>query len=434
MAHDDNLVRIGETDETTGLPRRRAFLRQVGAFLDTAPRKDLERFWIGTVELPVLRHVRSSMGWRMADRYLKEVATFLRRELPHALAIARMDGPDLAVAAVAPPGRPTGEDFVAPSFFGEVFHVDEQPLFVSLRAGLVWWQEGDSADDMLRKSSMALNRAGWRHHGDLVVYEPSMQEEDREGAAIATELPSAMERGELELLFQPKVALDSGELAGFEALLRWPRPAGRAIPTEQLIEIAELTDFIVPLGRWVLRRACRHAGRWRDLGLEPFRIAVNVSAVQFIKSDLHAEIVAALENAGIGPEWLEIELTESALASHGTKTLTLLERLADLGIPVAIDDFGTGYSSLAYMKRFPVQRLKIDRSFVENAPTEAADAGIVRCAIAIGRNLGFTVVAEGVETAEQARMLREERCDEAQGFYFSRPLHPDDVPGFVRGR
>ncbi len=431
-ASHDNLVRLGEIDETTGLPRRKAFLRTVDTFLVESPRKNLERFWLATVHLPVLQYVRSSMGWEIADRYLKEVSRFLRRQIPYALTIARMDGPELAIAAVEPEGHPIREAYDAPSFLGRVFHVDEQPLFLSLRAGLVWWNEEDSAGSLLKKASMALNRAGRDAHGDLVVYNATMENEAREGAAIATELPQALKRGELELRYQPKIQLASGKLAGFEALLRWPRPGSSAVPTPRLIEIAELTEIIVPLGRWVLRRACHQAAAWQARGLAPFRIAVNVSAVQLIKSDLHREIHDALETAGIGPEWLEIELTESALATHGGKTLALLQKVADLDIPVAIDDFGTGYSSLAYMKLFPIQRLKIDRSFVEGALTDPADAGIVRCAIAIGRNLGFHVVAEGVETAQQAQMLREEHCDEAQGFYFSRPLHMEDVPGYVR--
>jgi len=428
----NNLVRIGEIDEATGLPRRKAFLRTIDAFLEEAPRKEVERFWVAAVHLPVLQYVRSSMGWETADRYLKEVSRFLLDEVPHALMLARMEGPELVLAAVSPEDAPIREEYDAPAFLGRVFHVNEQPLFLSLRAGLVWWEEGDSAGSLLRKAAMALNRAGTDGRGDLVIYEATMEREAEEGAAIATELHGAMESGELTLQFQPKITLCDGGLAGFEALLRWTRPHGVAIPVTRLIEVAELTDAIVPLGRWVLREACRQAASWRNQGLGPFRIAVNVSAVQFLKSDLHREIVEALEMAGIGPEWLEIELTESALATHGEKTLTLLEKIAALGIPVAIDDFGTGYSSLAYMKRFPVQRLKIDRSFVEGAPTDPADAGIVRCAIAIGKNLGFKVIAEGVETAEQAAILREERCDEGQGFYFSRPLPPEDVPGFIR--
>jgi len=316
----DNLVRIGEIDEATGLPRRKAFLRTVEAFLEESPIKDLERFWLATVQLPVLQYVRSSMGWEMADRYLKEVARFLQRELPHSLVIARMDGPDLAVAATQPEDRPDRETFDAPSFLGKVFHVDEQPLFLSLRAGLVWWSEGDSGPSLLRKASMALNRAGRETQGDFVVYDATMDQEAREGALIATELPGAMDREELELHYQPKIELKNGALTGVEALLRWPRPAGSAVPTPRLIEVAELTELIVPLGSWVLHRACRTAATWQAQGLRPFRIAVNVSAVQFIKSDLLAEIRNAMESAGIGPEWLEIELTESALASHGSSS------------------------------------------------------------------------------------------------------------------
>jgi len=420
-------------DEVTGLPRRRSFLEMVDAALAAAEPEALERFWLAILHVPVLQYVRSSMGWEMADSSLEEVVRAVRDRYPHALGICRLEGPEFALAAFAPPGVSIREAYDTPAFLGQFFQVQDRPLFLSLRAGLAWWSEGDTAETMLRKAAMALNRAGTGPHGDLVAWDTAMEVEALEGAAIARELPGAMERGDLRLQYQPKVCLDSGKLAGVEALLRWPGFQGRGASPARIVEIAELTEIIVPLGRWVLREAARQAREWRGRGLGPFRIAVNFSALQLLKTDLVEEIREALESASVGPEWLEVELTESALMAHGGRAPELLERISALGVPVAIDDFGTGFSSLAYLKRYPLQRLKVDRSFVEGMTTDPMDRNIVRCVIAIGRNLGFRVVAEGVETGEQLEMLRRERCDEAQGFYFSRPLPPEELPAWLRG-
>ncbi len=428
----DDRVGEAEIDEVTGLPRRKSFLEIVDAALEAEEPEELERFWFAILHVPVLQYVRSSMGWETADSSLGEVVRAIRERFPHALGICRMEGPELAVAAFAPPGASIREAYDTPAFLGQFFQVRERPLFLSLRAGLVWWSEGDTAESLLRKAATALNRAGTGHHGDLVAWDESMEAEAQEGAAIARELPEAMENGELRLWYQPKIRLDDGRLAGVEALLRWPGFQGTGVSPSRVVEVAELTEVIVPLGRWVLREAARQARGWRDSGLHPFRIAINVSALQLIKTDLVEEIREALEGASVGPEWLEVEVTESALMAHGGRVSELLERIAALGVPVAIDDFGTGFSSLAYLKRYPLQRLKIDRSFVQGMITESMDASIVRCVIAIGRNLGFRVVAEGVETGEQLEMLRNERCDEAQGFYFSRPLPPGEIPAWIR--
>lgn len=414
------------------LPGRRDFLRKVDAALGAAGAGELERFWMAIVEVPVARYVRSSMGWETAERSLREVGRTVRERYPDAVGICRLEGPEFAVAGFAPSGRPIREDYDAPGFLGQFFKVDDRPFFMSLRAGLVWWHEGDTAASLLEKAAMALNRAGTGPHGDLVVWDAAMDQEAREGAAIAREIPAAMESGELCLEYQPKVVLSDGRLAGFEALLRWPRFRGRSVPAARIVEIAELTEVIVPLGRWVLRAVARQAAAWRDQGLGPFRIAVNVSPLQLVKTDVVHDIEAALGEAGIGPEWLEVEVTENALMDHGGPVTRLLDRITALGVPIAIDDFGTGFSSLAYLKRYPIHRLKIDRSFVDGMVDDPMDASIVRCVIAIGRNLGFGVVAEGVETEHQASLLTREGCDEAQGFLFARPLPADAVVSWMR--
>jgi len=420
-----------EIDGITGLPRRRAFLESLDGLIREHPDETLQRLWLGTLQLPVLQYLRSALGWDVADRCLLELIRVLRQQVPHALLIGRLDGPELAVAAIVPEDGILREEYQSRSFLGRVFHVDDRAMFLNLRVGLAWWNPGDDAADLLRKASVALNRAGTGLWGDLVVWDREMEQESAEAAAIAVDLPAAMENNELELVYQPKVRLRDGRLAGVEALLRWPLWTGRGLEISKVIRIAELTDFIIPLGRWVLRRACMQAARWKGMGLEPFRIAVNISAIQLVKSEIQTDILDALRAENIGPEWLEIELTENALMAHGHHAPEILEKIHELGIPVAIDDFGTGYSSLEYMKRFPIQRLKIDRCFIDGLKKDPMDEAIVRCVIAIGKNMGFQVVAEGVETEEQLEVLRSTDCHEAQGYLFSPPLAPEDIPGFL---
>jgi EAL domain-containing protein (putative c-di-GMP-specific phosphodiesterase class I) len=248
-----------------------------------------------------------------------------------------------------------------------------------------------------------------------------------ERQAIEHGLRHAVERGELILHYQPQINLATGAIAGVEALLRWRHPSRGLLHPGSFISVAEESGWIVPIGRWALREGCRQAVAWQDAGLPPMRIAVNVSAVELRAKDFVDGVRAVLRDTRLDPRYLELELTETFLMHDSTSTATVLEALKGMGVQLALDDFGTGYSSLSYMKRFPIDTLKIDQSFVRNLTTDADDASIVNAVIHMGSSLHMLVVAEGVESSEQAELLRAQACPEAQGFYFSHPVAPRSI-------
>ena len=235
-----------------------------------------------------------------------------------------------------------------------------------------------------------------------------------------------MRQEEFLLHYQPKIDLTSGEMTGAEALIRWSSPDRGLVYPEQFVSMAEESGLIVPIGRWVLREACRQVQAWLDAGLRALPVAVNTSAVEFRHADFLEGVAQILKETGLAPRYLELELTESVLMHDAESSVSVLESLKAMGVRLAVDDFGTGYSSLSYLRRFPIDTLKIDRSFVGDIATNADDSTIVSAVIAMGRTLGQRVIAEGVETQEQLTFLRTRQCDEGQGFHFSRPLPAED--------
>ena len=240
--------------------------------------------------------------------------------------------------------------------------------------------------------------------------------------ALERELRKALAHGELAVFYQPQIDARNNVIVGAEALVRWHHPERGMISPGEFVPIAEECGLIVPLGEWVLQTACTQNRVWRDLGLPPVRVAVNLSAAQFLYRDLVASVIRALETSGLDHAHLELEITEGILMRETEVTISTLRRLTELGIQIAVDDFGTGYSSMAYLKRFPVNKIKIDRAFVTDVTTDRGDAAIVGAVIGLAHGLGLTVAAEGVETVEQAAHLRARGCDELQGYYFGRPV------------
>jgi EAL domain-containing protein (putative c-di-GMP-specific phosphodiesterase class I) len=253
-------------------------------------------------------------------------------------------------------------------------------------------------------------------------FKPEMNARAIERQALESGLRQAIEREEFVLHYQPLMNLDSGTIIGAEALVRWRHPERGLVPPVEFIPVAEETGLIVPIGRWVLREACRQARAWADAGMPPTRISVNVSAVELRSDDFVARVRAVLTETGLNPNYLEFELTETFLLQDWKSTAAVLHALRDLGVQLALDDFGTGFSSLSHLKRFPIDTLKIDQSFVRNLSMDDGDASIVRAVISMGKSLHKRVVAEGVETREQLIFLQEQSCPEGQGFYFSKPM------------
>jgi EAL domain-containing protein (putative c-di-GMP-specific phosphodiesterase class I) len=296
----------------------------------------------------------------------------------------------------------------------------------------VYPSEGTPADSLIEHADIAMYRAKKLGRNNFQFYSPAMNEESLERVRIEGALRNAVERKEFVLHYQPQVSLVSGRVVGMEALVRWNHPELGMVPPGRFVGVAEETGLIVEIGAWVMRAACAQNKAWQDAGLGKLRVAVNLSARQFGAAGLIDGIESVLHDTGLDPSCLEIELTESLFMSDVTPAVDLLHRMKALGIKLSIDDFGTGYSSLSYLSRFPIDVLKIDRSFVAQLTCDSSDAAIVTSIIALAHNLKLAVIAEGVETGEQLEYLRRHGCDQMQGYYFSRPLPADEFEQLLR--
>jgi EAL domain-containing protein (putative c-di-GMP-specific phosphodiesterase class I) len=313
------------------------------------------------------------------------------------------------------------------------FDLGNDRLSISASIGIVTYPtDGESASVLMRYADLALHRAKAAGRNCLVVFSRDLSEEIQRRVLLESRLKHALERNELALHYQPKLEIRSGRLMGWEALLRWQSPGLGAVSPEEFIPVAEQSGLILPIGDWVLREACRQMRAWQDQGLAAGTMAVNLSTRQFRQTDLAEEISAALADTGLAPDDLELELTESSIMDNLDAAASVLAELEQLGIRIAVDDFGTGYSSLSYLKTFSIHCLKIDRSFIRDIPGDDNDTAIVRTIIALARNLGLIVVAEGVETDAQLAYLRANQCDQVQGFLFSRPLPPGECIKLMR--
>jgi EAL domain-containing protein (putative c-di-GMP-specific phosphodiesterase class I) len=292
--------------------------------------------------------------------------------------------------------------------------------------------DGADSETLLKNADLAMYCAKENGRNNCQFFTPELNARAVERLTLENSLRVAVEKQELFLVYQPQLEIASGRISGGEALLRWRHPELGLVAPDRFIPIAENSGLIVPIGEWVLRTACTQARCWQDLGLPPLPIAVNVSAVQLHQGHFLPLIRRVLDETGLAPQYLELELTERVLLSNSGKTLSMLQELAGLGLPLSIDDFGAGYSSLGYLQDLPVCKLKIDRSFMRAMMVNPRDATITAAVISMGHSLNLKVLAEGVETEEQMSFLRAHGCDEIQGFYFSKPLQADAFAEKVR--
>jgi EAL domain-containing protein (putative c-di-GMP-specific phosphodiesterase class I) len=310
--------------------------------------------------------------------------------------------------------------------------LDGTEMYVGCSIGAsLFPQDGDDAETVLKKADIAMYRAKDMGRNTYQFYQPEMNASVGARMDVERRLRRALRDGEFLLHYQPQVELTTGEIVGMEALVRWMDPEFGLVSPGAFIPVAEECGLIGPLSEWVLREACRQNKAWQDEGLPPARMSVNLSARQFQQRDIRVLVTSMLAETGLAPHYLEIELTESAIMRNGEDTVTTLTELAALGISIAIDDFGTGYSSLSYLKRFPVDRLKIDRSFVAEIGTSGGNETITSAIIALAHSLELQVIAEGVETAAQLDFLVARNCDEMQGFFFSPPLPAGEIPALL---
>jgi len=314
------------------------------------------------------------------------------------------------------------------------FVVQGHVLNVSCSVGIsIFPEHGADGETLIKNADAAMYSAKDYGRDNFRFFTEDMNVQVAARLNLENSLRLALERKELFLQYQPQMEISSGRITGFEALLRWQSPELGLVPPKEFIPIAENSRLIMPIGEWVLRTACSQAKEWQDQGLPALPVAVNVSAAQFLNGGFRELIRKVLQETGLSPQYLELELTESLLLSNADATFSVLQELKAMGLKLAIDDFGTGYSSFSYLKHFPIGKLKIDQSFIRDVAIGPDDAAITAAIISMARTLNLKVIAEGVETEAQMSFLRAHQCDEIQGYYFSKPLSIGEVADRLRG-
>ena len=424
------IIHVGLHDGLTNLPNRKLFVEQLEQALARLP--DDERLMVVYVDLDDFKVVNDTLGHPAGDGLLREVAGYLRTALPEAT-IARLGGDEFAILMQ---DIDQGESLAAladriQACFQRTVTLDGQQADCSASLGIAV-APGDGADGitLMKNADLALYRAKGEGKSTYHFFEPALDEEARRRRQMELDLRLALREGGFELYFQPLYSLTEERLQGFEALIRWPHPELGMISPLDFIPLAEETGLIVPIGDWVIREACHQAAQWPD----DLSVAVNVSPKQFATPGLSQTILQALAASGLPPQRLELEITESIFIANVEKTLSALHGLRDLGVRIALDDFGTGYSSLSYLRSFPFDKVKIDRSFVEDLSKGGNAHAVIRAITTLADALGMDTLAEGVEEQDQLDVLRQEGCRFIQGFLFSRPVPAGEVVALLEER
>jgi diguanylate cyclase (GGDEF)-like protein/PAS domain S-box-containing protein len=415
-------------DDLTDLPNRNLLHDRITQAIAHARRAGT-RIALLSLDLDGFKVVNDGFGHPFGDALLKLVAARLRSLVREADTVTRQGG-DEFLMLLTDLREPEAAFVVADKVrraLEQSFAPEGREVFVSASIGAcVYPEDGEDAQTLIANADVAMYRAKDAGRNTWQFFTRQMSDEIQERVRLETALRVAVARSELSLVYQPKVELASGRITGCEALLRWTHPEMGAVSPARFIPVAEASGQIVPIGDWALRAACAQCQAWSDAGLPALPVAVNISTRQFLRQDVVAWVLAVLEETRLAPDRLELELTESLIAEDTEKVIATINQLKNGGVRFGIDDFGTGYSSLNYLKRFRVDTLKVDQSFVRHMLTEPGDAAIVLAVISLGHSLGMTVLAEGVETAEQCAALRRTGCDEMQGYYFSKPLPARD--------
>ncbi|MHB1677948.1 MAG: EAL domain-containing protein [Sulfuriferula sp.] len=423
-AAQDQVEFLAYHDALTGLPNRLLAKERFEIAVSFADRQNFKVALL-FLDLDNFKLINDSLGHGIGDLLLKNVSTRLKECLRDSDTLSRQGGDEFLIilGEVANLEAVSGIAEKILALLLETFSIDDNELSTSLSIGIaVYPEDGNDYDTLLKKADTAMYQSKVAGRNTFRFYAEQMNIDAIEHLQIRNNLRKGMERQEFILHYQPQIDLGSDTVIGAEALIRWNHPEFGMIPPNRFIPLAEESGMIVRLGEWVLKEACRQAVAWRDAGLPELVMAVNLSAVQFKRGDLEKTVIHALTQSGLDPAFLELELTESILIHDTEKVLAMVQRLKALGVKLSIDDFGTGYSSLSYLKRFAVDKLKIDQSFVRDMADDPNDAIIVRTIIQMAKSLNLKTIAEGVETERQLVMLGLQRCDEAQGFYFARPM------------
>ena len=387
------------------------------------------------IDLDRFKVINDSLGHDAGDMLLVEIANRLRQTLRSSDVVARLGGDEFVVIL-----EETAERHDVERIARNLLSVLSQPLQLSghechttASIGIAMYpSDGTDVQTLTKNADMAMYLAKEDGKNGFRFFTKEVKTQSIERLTLETALRHALERNQFALHYQPKVDLATGQITGVEALLRWTHPELGMLPPMQFIPLAEETGLIVPIGRWVLKEACAQNMAWQRRGLRPVSMAVNLSPRQFVDEHLLQDIDEALAASGMSPVLLQLEVTESMVMRNVSRAIKVLDAIQSRGIRLAIDDFGTGYSSMSLMKQFPIDTIKIDRSFVRDLPKDSEDQAIAQAIISMGKALGMTVVAEGVETTEQETFLRDHACDEMQGFLFSKPVPPQQLADLLR--
>ncbi|HEY4742609.1 MAG TPA: EAL domain-containing protein [Candidatus Acidoferrales bacterium] len=420
------LAHSAEHDFLTGLPNRMLLNDRVTQAITLAPRH-LKKVAVLFMDLDGFKHINDSLGHPIGDQLLQSIAKRLVDCVRGSDTVSRQGGDEFVVllSEVAQSEDAAISAVRLLQAVAEAHSIGAHDLHVTTSIGVsVYPDDGLDAETLIKNADTAMYQAKENGRQSYQFFKPSMNVRAVERQSIEENLRRALERQEFTLHYQPKINLVRGEITGAEALLRWTHPVRGPVSPAQFIPVAEDCGLILPIGKWVLREACRQVRAWQDAGLSPGTIAVNISAMEFRDDKFLSGVFEVLSDTGLDPKSLELELTESVLMKRAEATESILKTLRERGVQVAVDDFGTGYSSLSYLRRLPIDALKIDQSFVRQITTDPDETTIVTAVIGMGRNLKLRVVAEGVETQQQLAFLQAHECDEAQGYYFSRPVLP----------
>jgi diguanylate cyclase (GGDEF)-like protein/PAS domain S-box-containing protein len=430
----DNLERHRTTDALTGLPNRQQFMDDLADELHVAAREG-STLAVVLFDIDQFKVFNTSLGHQAGDRLLRHVASRLMQCSATLGSLARVTGDQLVLTLpriAAPEDAASVVDRLR-ARLAQPYQIDDRPFHLTVSAGIsLYPSDADDATALFAHAESAMYLAKQSGRDQARFYSRELSKAMDERLELERDLRAAVAVNAFELHYQPKIRREDGSIAGFEALLRWRRNGKGLASPAQFVPLAEQLGLLVPIGSWAIREACQQMAQWRDAGLGQIPIAVNLSTSQLTNPELPGEVASCLATYGISDDLLEMEVTESMMMSDPEQAIAILESLGRLGVRIAIDDFGTGYSSMAYLKRLPVDTLKLDRIFVTNVDTDSTDADLCAGVIALAHKLGLDVVAEGVETAPQRDALAERECDYYQGYLFGRPMAPEQATRYLR--
>jgi len=429
-----HLFQLAHFDQLTGLPNRLLFKDRLNHACLQADRNE----WLGAlffIDLDRFKNINDTHGHPAGDKVLQTVAERLTSCLRSNDTVARLCGDEFTIILENIPNLQVAE-MVAKKVLDSLIqpiYIDGNKLIISASIGISFFpfNNDDDEDTLIKKADAAMYYSKAQGRNNFQFYSSEMNAEIYERLRIENNLRYALERDEFKLHYQPQVELKTGKIIGVEALLRWQHPEMGLVSPVDFIPIAEDNGMIVAIGEQVLRSACKQAREWQEAGLAPIKIAVNLSVRQ-MTDDLPDLVKSILKETGLDSHCLELEITENILLDSVEETIEILRELSDMGVEASIDDFGTGYSSLSYLQRLPINTLKVDRSFLNDVQNKFDKAPIITTIIGMAHNMNLKVIAEGVETSEQLEFLRHHNCDQAQGYYFSRPCAPDQIEKILR--